>query len=49
MGKIKEKIEFEETVFDIYNPEFSSEEETESGMDLSPALVSTCSLSGENG
>jgi hypothetical protein len=40
MGRIKEKIEFEDKVFDIYNPEYSSDEE---------AYVSTCSLSGENG
>ena len=41
MAKLNEKIEWEDKVFDIYNPEFSSDEEK--------ALVSTCSLSGENG
>ena len=41
MAKLAEKIEWEDKVFDIYNPEYSSDEEK--------GLVSTCSLSGENG
>jgi hypothetical protein len=40
LAKIKEKIEWEDKVFDIYNPEFSSDDE---------GVISQCSLSGENG
>jgi hypothetical protein len=47
MWKLKEKIEYESEVFDIYNPVYSSEEDSLS--DSSPAFVTTCSLHGENG